>query len=60
MGELVRRGATRRCSAIIGLRYLWLYLRLSPDGGLGSTRRVAYVGHMAVLAYLPILLLLCR
>ena len=41
---------------LIGLRYLWLYLRLSPTVA-GVYAPIAYVGHIAVLAYLPIFLL---
>lgn len=41
---------------LIGLRYLWLYLRLSPTVA-GVYAPLAYVGHIAVLAYLPIFLL---
>ena len=43
--------------AIIGLRYLWLYVRLSPSVAWGYAV-VAYVGHMSALAYLPCLLVL--
>src|SRR6266853_6223421 len=42
--------------ALIGLRYLWLYLRLSPTAAWVYAP-LAYVGHIAVLAYLPIFLL---
>jgi hypothetical protein len=42
--------------ALIGLRYLWLYMRLSPTVAWVYAP-LAYVGHIAVLAYLPILLL---
>ena len=43
--------------AIIGLRYLWLYVRLSPSVAWGYAL-VAYVGHVSALAYLPCLLVL--
>src|SRR4029450_1779022 len=43
--------------AIIGLRYLWLYVRLSPSGAW-SYALLAYVGHVSALAYLPCLLVL--
>ena len=39
----------------IGLRYLWLYMRLSPTVAWVYAP-LGYVGHIAVLAYLPILL----
>jgi uncharacterized protein len=42
---------------IIGLRYLWLYVRLSPSVAWGYVP-LAYVGHVSVLAYLPCLLVL--
>jgi membrane-anchored protein YejM (alkaline phosphatase superfamily) len=41
--------------ALIGLSYLWLYVRLSPTVALVYAP-LAYLGHMAVLAYLPIFL----
>jgi membrane-anchored protein YejM (alkaline phosphatase superfamily) len=41
---------------LIGLPYLWLYLRLSPTAAWVYAP-LAYVGHIAVLAYLPIFLL---
>jgi uncharacterized protein len=40
---------------LIGLRYLWLYIRLSPTVAWVYAA-LGYVGHIAVLAYLPILL----
>ena len=43
--------------ATIGLRYLWLYVRLTPSVAWGYVP-VAYVGHVTALAYLPGLLLL--
>jgi uncharacterized protein len=43
--------------AIIGLRYLWLYVRLSPSVAWGYAG-LAYVGHVSALAYLPCLLVL--
>jgi membrane-anchored protein YejM (alkaline phosphatase superfamily) len=43
--------------AVIGLRYLWLYVRLSPAVAWGYVG-LAYVGHMSALAYLPCLLVL--
>jgi hypothetical protein len=43
--------------ALIGLRYLWLYIRLSPTVAWGYAP-VAYLGHVAALGYLPILLLI--
>ena len=43
--------------ALIGLRYLWLYVRLSPSVAWGYAL-VAYVGHLTALAYLPCLLVL--
>ena len=43
--------------AMIGLRYLWLYVRLSPSVAWGYAL-VAYVGHLTALAYLPCLLVL--
>ena len=43
--------------AIIGLRYLWLYVRLSPSVAWGYAL-LAYVGHVSALAYLPCLLVL--
>ena len=42
---------------IIGLRYLWLYVRLSPSVAW-SYAPLAYVGHVSALAYLPCLLVL--
>lgn len=42
---------------IIGLRYLWLYVRLSPSVAWGYVP-LAYVGHVSALAYLPCLLML--
>jgi membrane-anchored protein YejM (alkaline phosphatase superfamily) len=41
--------------ALIGLSYLWLYVRLSPTVAWVYAP-LAYLGHIAVLAYLPILL----
>ncbi len=41
---------------LIGLRYLWLYMRLSPTVAWVYAP-LGYIGHIAVLAYLPILLL---
>src|SRR4029077_6331327 len=41
--------------ALIGLRYLWLYVRLSPTVAWVYAP-LAYLGHIAVLAYLPIFL----
>jgi membrane-anchored protein YejM (alkaline phosphatase superfamily) len=43
--------------ALIGLRYLWLYARLSPSVAWGYAP-VAYVGHVTALAYLPCLVVL--
>ncbi|HTG13390.1 MAG TPA: DUF3413 domain-containing protein, partial [Candidatus Eisenbacteria bacterium] len=43
--------------ATIGLRYLWLYVRLTPSVAWGYVP-VAYVGHVTALAYVPGLLLL--
>ncbi len=43
--------------AMIGLRYLWLYVRLSPSVAWGYAG-LAYVGHLTALAYLPCLLVL--
>jgi uncharacterized protein len=43
--------------ALIGLRYLWLYVRLSPSVAWGYAG-LAYVGHVSALAYLPCLLVL--
>jgi membrane-anchored protein YejM (alkaline phosphatase superfamily) len=43
--------------AIIALRYLWLYMRLSPSVAWVYAL-LAYVGHMSALAYLPCLLVL--
>ena len=43
--------------AIIGLRYLWLYVHLSPSVAWGYAA-LAYVGHVSALAYLPCLLVL--
>ena len=40
---------------LIGLRYLWLYVRLSPTVAWVYAP-LAYLGHIAVLAYLPIFL----
>ena len=42
---------------VIGLRYLWLYVRLSPSVAWGYAG-LAYVGHVSALAYLPCLLVL--
>src|SRR4029450_562 len=42
--------------AIIGLRYLWLYVRLSPPSVAWGYALLAYVGHGSALAYLPCLL----
>ena len=39
--------------AIVGLRYLWLYARLSPSVAWGYAL-VAYVGHLSALAYVPL------
>src|SRR4029450_13155363 len=44
--------------AIIGLRYLWLYVRLSPPSVAWGYALLAYVGHVSALAYLPCLLVL--
>ena len=43
--------------AVIGFRYLWLYFRLSPTVA-SIYGPVAFVGHVAALAYLPTLLLI--
>jgi hypothetical protein len=43
--------------AVIGLRYLWLYVRLSPSVAWVYAV-LAYVGHMSALAGLPLLVLL--
>ena len=43
--------------AVIGLRYLWLYVRFSPSVPWGYAA-LAYAGHVSVLAYLPFLLVL--
>jgi uncharacterized protein len=43
--------------AVIGLRYLWLYVRLSPSVAWGYAG-LAYAGHVSALAYLPCLLVL--
>src|SRR5258705_8674819 len=42
--------------ATIGLRYLWLYVRLTPSVAWGYVP-VAYVGHVTAVAYAPGLLL---
>src|SRR4030095_526892 len=44
--------------AIIGLRYLGLYVRLSPPSVAWGYALLAYVGHVSALAYLPWLLVL--
>jgi len=44
--------------AIIGLRYLGLYVRLSPPSVAWGYALLAYVGHVSALAYLPCLLVL--
>jgi len=43
--------------AVIGLRYLWLYIRLSPDVAWVYAP-LAFVGQIAALGYLPVLLLI--
>jgi len=43
--------------ALIGLRYLWFYVRLSPSVAWGYAV-VAYVGHLTALAFIPYLLVL--
>jgi uncharacterized protein len=43
--------------AIIALRYLWLYVHLSPSVAWGYAL-LAYMGHVSALAYLPCLLVL--
>ena len=42
--------------ALIGLRYLWYYSRLTPSTGW-IYALIAFVGHMGALACLPLLLL---
>ena len=42
---------------VIGLRYPWLYVRLSPSVAWGYAA-LAYVGHVSALAYVPCLLVL--
>jgi uncharacterized protein len=43
--------------ALIGLRYFWLYVRLSPTVAWVYAP-IAFLGHISALAYLPILLLI--
>jgi uncharacterized protein len=43
--------------ALVGLRYLWQYSPLTPAVGW-IYAAVTYVGHLAALAYVPLLLLL--